>query len=247
MSACACLCGCQHAASSGVPSLLQRDKEVVAKLFADIEGNTLRNIKERSLREQQRHETLEEEEEENSEREQAGLDTPPTFPSTVYQGEEDVDGSKVLQEDPFEVVAPVASEHGKPDERSLDAVLEFEHSLEEDQMEGEGTCSLAQEPSAGLSHMEVSAKDVSSAQRTGSESDDGCTTAAGWELAERHTAAEPPPASMADPLLNHSTGDVPQSGTHNSANPWLQGAVSILFYLHMLILFQSLVRSHFQV
>lgn len=242
-------------------SILQRDKEVVSKLFTDIEQNTLRNIKEKSLREQQRQDAPDEQEEleESLEREQAGMDT--ALPEAVYQEtEEEVDGAghRELQEDPFEVVAPVASEHAKPDEkeRSLDAVLEFEHSLEEDQMEGEESCPLGQqqegsssalveggflldEPYVEASHLETSVKDVSSDQHTGGESAAGCTTADGWEMTERHIVAEAPPPHTADLLLNHDTGDdvmgtvpdVPHTGTaHNSTGPWLQGGATVPLY-----------------
>ena len=224
-----------------IPSTLQRDKEVVAKLFADIEQNTLRNITEKSQREQQRQEAPDEQEEveESLEGEQAGMDT--ALPDAVYKEDEEADGvgGAALQEDPFEVVAPVTSEHAKPDEkeRSLDAVLEFEHSLEENQMEGDESCSAVQpqegdetcalvqqqessnsglveggflldEPSAETSNLETSAKDVLSSQHTGVENAAGCTTADGLEMMERHTVAQQlPPPHTADLLLNHDTGD----------------------------------------
>ena len=223
----------------------------MAKLFADIEQNTLRNIQERSLREQQRHDAPEEQEdEEDTEEDPAGLETP-TFPGTVYQGEgEDVDGlgGKTLQEDPFEVVAPVASEHAKPDERSLDAVLEFEHSLEEKQMEGDSTSTCTQERSCtflsddssdSLSHTDTPLTNVSSSQSSGSG--DGCTTTDAQELAERHTSAEPTPLSTANCLANHNTGDTTHSGTQKSANPWLQGTAPSQFLCSVI----SLPANHF--
>lgn len=215
----------------------------MAKLFADIEQNTLRNIQERSLREQCHDASEEQEDREDPEGDPAGLETP-TFPSTVYQGEgEDVDGlgGKTLQEDPFEVVAPVASEHAKPDERRLDAVLEFEHSLEEkEQMEGESTSTCTQERSCtllsndssdSLSHTDTPVTDVSSSQCTNSGGEGGCTNTDAQEWAERHSSAEPAPLSAADCLVNHNTDDTIHSGTHNSANPWLQGTDSTITVL----------------
>lgn len=218
----------------------------MAKLFADIEQNTLRNIQERSLREQQRHDAPEEQEDkEDPEGDPAGLETP-TFPGTVYQGEgEDVDGlgGKTLQEDPFEVVAPVTSEHAKPDERSLDAVLEFEHSLEEKQMEGESTsCTfLSDDSSDSLSHTDTPVTDVSSSQSSGSGSEDSCTTTNAQELAERHTSAEPTQSNTADHLANHNTDDTTHSGTQNSDNPWLQGTLPSQFLPSVI----SLSANHF--
>lgn len=142
-------------------------------------------------------------------------------------------GGKAFQEDPFEVVAPVVSEHAKPDERSLDAVLEFEHSLEEEEGEDTSNTSLSDEPSAGLSLMDPSEEDASSAQCTGGGSEGSCTTDE-RELAERHSEVEPPPLNTADLLLNHNTGDVPHSGTQISADPRLQGTGSILLSSHLI-------------
>ena len=97
---------------------------MISSLLRDIESATLRNIKEREKEDAEAKVKDDPDEKSLSESVEKM-----ELPAKLEDDSDHEDREK--QEDPFEVVAPVVGEHHKPDERCLDAVVIFEHQIEE--------------------------------------------------------------------------------------------------------------------
>jgi protein phosphatase 1 regulatory subunit 37 len=105
----------------------QRDKAMIMDLLRDIEASTLRNIQEKEK--EDASVKLKGGDEVEAPLSESGEMEKVELPSTLDVSEEQEEREE--QVDPFEAVAPVVGDGSKVDERRLDAVVIFEHQIEE--------------------------------------------------------------------------------------------------------------------